>query len=60
MTNYEKMNEQISDVSELFKGMFTKEELDDMKKRYEEMVEEQTRLQLQKMQESVKITGENK
>lgn len=60
MTNYEKMNEQISDVSELFKGMFTKEELDDMKKRYEEMVEEQTRLQLQKMQESVKITEENK
>jgi hypothetical protein len=38
MTNEEKMNEQISDLAELMKGMFTKEELEEIEKRFDEII----------------------
>lgn len=36
MTNEEKLNEQIKDVAEAFKNMFTKEELEKLQKDFEE------------------------
>jgi soluble cytochrome b562 len=41
MTNEEKLNEQIKDVAEAFKNMFTKEELEKLQKDFEEF---QTRM----------------
>lgn len=41
MTNEEKLNEQIKEVSEVFKTMFTKEELEKLQKDFEEF---QTRM----------------
>ncbi len=41
MTNEEKLNEQIKEVSEIFKTMFTKEELEKLQKDFEEF---QTRM----------------
>lgn len=38
MTNYEKMNEQISDLAELLKGMFTPEELKEMEEKFNEII----------------------
>jgi len=37
-TNYEVMNEQISQLADLMKGMFTEEQLKDMEKRYDELL----------------------
>jgi soluble cytochrome b562 len=46
MTNEEKLNEQIKEVSEVFKTMFTKEELEKLQKDFEEfqkrMLEQQS------------------
>ena len=38
MTNEEMMNKQISEIAELFKTGFTKEELVEMEKKYDEMM----------------------
>ena len=38
MTNEEKLNEQIKDLAEQFRGMFTKEELEHMEKVYEQLL----------------------
>ena len=35
MTNNEKMNEQIKEVAEMFKGSFTKEEIEKLEKDFE-------------------------
>lgn len=36
MTNQEKMDEQLLELAEFFKGMFTKEDLQNIEKAYEE------------------------
>ena len=38
MTNEEKMNEQIAEIAEKFKGMFTKEELEHMEAIYNNLL----------------------
>ena len=35
MTNNEKLNEQIKEIAEMFKGSFTKEEIEKMEKDFE-------------------------
>lgn len=39
MTNQEKMDEQIANIAELFKGMFTKEELEELERKYELIIQ---------------------
>jgi hypothetical protein len=36
MTNEEKLNEQIKDIAEMFKGTFTKEEIEKMERDFNE------------------------
>jgi hypothetical protein len=38
-SNYDVMEEQILQLAEHFKGMFTKEELEDMEKKYDALIE---------------------
>lgn len=40
MTNEEMMNEQIKAVAEMFKAQFTKEELEDIEKRFDAKLKE--------------------
>jgi hypothetical protein len=40
MTNQEKMNEQISNLADMMKGMFTPEELKEMEKRFDKIIKE--------------------
>ena len=40
MTNNEKMNQQINEIAELFKGMFTPEEIKDMEEKYNQIIAE--------------------
>lgn len=39
MTNQEMMDKQIADIAELFKGMFTKEELEELERKYDLLIE---------------------
>jgi hypothetical protein len=40
MNNTEKMNEQISKLADMMKGMFTAEELKEMEKRFDKIIKE--------------------
>lgn len=40
MTNDEMMQQQINDVAEIIKGMFTKEELEDIEKKFNERIKQ--------------------
>jgi hypothetical protein len=40
MTNEEKLNEQIKEIAELFKAQFSKEELEEMEKKFNAKIKE--------------------
>lgn len=54
-----KEKDPMEEIAKSLLAQFTQEEIDDMKRKYEEMVEEQTKIQLQKMKSSVKSIEES-